>query len=127
MVQGRKIIQNDFQIITELRQLKSSQARVYLSFRCLFLPNLSLSKTFTFPRSAGMPSIRIWRPFLIRIIAEDNANTEDAVTYRCNTQVLKQFQSRNPVFFFCLTIHLLMKRLGPIRTSRQIHICLRTI
>ena len=36
----------------------------------------------------------------IRIIAEDNANAEDAVTYRCNTQVLKQFQSRNPVFFF---------------------------
>ena len=27
----------------------------------------------------------------IRIIAEDNANAEDAVTYRCNTQVLKQY------------------------------------
>ena len=51
MVESRKIIQNYFQIISELRQLKSSQARVFSSFRCLFLPHLGLSKTFTFPRT----------------------------------------------------------------------------
>ena len=45
------MIQNYFQIISELRQLKSSQARVYSSFRFLFLPHLGLSKTFTFPRT----------------------------------------------------------------------------
>ena len=40
MVEGRKIIQNYFQIISELRQLESSQAHVYLSFRYLFLSHL---------------------------------------------------------------------------------------
>ena len=66
----------------------------------------------------------------IRIIAEDNANAEGAVTYRHSSfKTILFIQSRNPVVFFCLTIHslILMKRLGSIRTSRQIRICLRTI
>ena len=77
MVEGRKIIQNYFQIISELRQLKSSQARsVYSSFRCLFLPNLSLSKTLTFPRTLRRAELSIFTVKLffsgprIRIIAE---------------------------------------------------------
>ena len=58
-----------------------------------------LSKTFTFPRTLrraehqNLTSIFTVKLFFsgprIRIIAEDNANAEDAVTYRCNTQVLK--------------------------------------
>ena len=39
----------------------------------------------------------------IRIIAEDNANAEGAVTYRCNTQVLKQyclFRAETQWFFY---------------------------
>ena len=64
MVKGRKIIQNYFQIISELRQLKSSQARVYSSFRCLFLPHLG--HIFVFQKLlhshglSGVLSIRIW-------------------------------------------------------------------
>ena len=60
-----------------------------------------LSKTFTFPRTLRRAehqnlalSITVKSFFSgprIRIIAEDNANAEDAVTYRCNTQVLKQY------------------------------------
>ena len=60
------------------------------------------SKTFTFPRTLRRAehqnlalSIFTVKLFFsgprIRIIAEDNANAEDAVTYRCNTQVLKQY------------------------------------
>ena len=61
-----------------------------------------LSKTFTFPRTLrraehqnlALPIFTV-KFFLsgprIQIIAEDNANAEDAVTYRCNTQVLKQY------------------------------------
>ena len=84
MVEGRKIIQNYFQIISELRQLKSPQARVYSRFRCLFLPHLGLSKAFTFPRTLqraeyqNLVALSIFTVKLffsrprIRIIAEDN-------------------------------------------------------
>ena len=104
MVEGREIIQNYFQIIFELRQLTSSQpARVFSSFRCLFLLHLGLSKTFTFPRTLrraeyqNLAALSIFTVKLffsgprIRIIAEDNAHAEDAVTYRCNAQVLEQY------------------------------------
>ena len=61
-----------------------------------------LSKTFTFPRTLRRAehqnlalSIFTVKLFFsgprIRIIAEDNANAEDAVTYRCYTQFLKQY------------------------------------
>ena len=83
-----------------------------------------LSKTFTFPRTLRRAkhqnlalSIFMFNFFCsgprIRIIAEDNANAEDAVTYRCNTQVLKQYClfRAETQWFFCLTIHSLMKRL----------------
>ena len=97
MVEGRgsknysKLFSNFF--LTS--SFQSSQARVHSSFRCLFLLLHSHGLS-------GVLSIRIW-PFLflrlnyffsgprIRIIAEDNANAEDAVTYRCNTEVLKQY------------------------------------
>ena len=58
-----------------------------------------LSKTFTFPRTlrraefqnrTSISTVQLFFSGLrIRIIAEDNANAEDAVAYRCNTQVLK--------------------------------------
>ena len=63
------MIQNYFQTISELRQLKSSQARVYSIFRCLFCRiwviflSLTVKLFFSGPR--------------IRIIAEDNANAEE--------------------------------------------------
>ena len=63
------MIQNYFQTISELRQLKSSQARVYSSFRCLFCRiwviflSLTVKLFFSGPR--------------IQIIAEDNANAEE--------------------------------------------------
>ena len=61
-----------------------------------------LSKTFTFPRTLRRAehqnlalSIFTVKLFFsaprIQIIAENNANAEDAVMYRCNTQVLKQY------------------------------------
>ena len=73
-----------------------------------------LSKTFTFPRTHRRAehqnlalSIFMVKLFCsgprIQIIAEDNANAEDAVTYRCNTQVLKQyclFRAETQWFFF---------------------------
>ena len=64
---------------------------------------LGLSKTLTFPRTLrraeyqNLAALFIFTVKLffsgprIRIIAEDNANAEGAVTYRCNTQVLKQY------------------------------------
>ena len=73
-----------------------------------------LSRTFTFPRTLRCAehqnlalSIFTVKLFFsgprIRIIAEDNANAEDAVTYRCNTQVLKLyclFRAETQRFFF---------------------------
>ena len=50
----------------------------------------------------------------IQIISEDNANAEDAVTYRCKHSSFKTIlfiQGEDPVVSFCLTIHSLMKRL----------------
>ena len=52
----------------------------------------------------------------IKIISEDNANAEDAVTYRCNYKhssfkTILFIQGGDPVVSFCLTIHSLMKRL----------------
>ena len=89
-VEGRKMIQNYFQIISELRQLKSSQARVYSSFWCLFLPHLGhifvCQKRLYFHGLSGVLSIRISIALTvklffsgpgIRIIAEDNANAEE--------------------------------------------------
>ena len=79
MVEGRKIIQNYFQIISELRQLESSQARVYSSFRCLFLPHLGhifVCQKLLHQNLALTVKLFFSGP-RIRIIAEDNANAEE--------------------------------------------------
>ena len=93
------------------------QGRVYSSFRCLFLPywviflfvkNVYIPRTLRRAEHQNLAlSIFTVKLFFsgrrIRIIAEDNANAEDAVTYRCNTQVLKQyclFRTETQWFFF---------------------------
>ena len=75
MVEGRKIIQNYFQIISELRQLKSSQARVYSSFRCL-LGHIFVCQKLLQQNLALTVKLFFSGP-RIRIIAEDNANAEE--------------------------------------------------
>ena len=81
-----------------------------------------LSKTFTFPQTLRRAehqnlalSIFTVKLFFslprIRIIVQDNAIAEDAVTYHCKTQVLKQyclFRAETQWVLFCSTIHLLI-------------------
>ena len=75
------------------------QVPVFAAFGSYFC----LSKTFTFPRTLrraehqNLAALSIFTVKLffsgprIRIIEEDNANAEDVVTYRCNTQVFRQY------------------------------------
>ena len=84
------MIQNYFQIISELRQLKSSQARVYSIFWCLFLSHLGhifvcqkrlyshgLSVVLSIRISIALTVKLFFSGLRIRIMAEDNANAEE--------------------------------------------------
>ena len=61
-----------------------------LEFRCLLLPHLGRAEHQNLALSIFTVKLFFSEP-QIQIKAEDNAYAEDAVTYRCHTQVVKQY------------------------------------